>query len=120
MDKEEVQKLADTIGEKVKSGISDCTNAIEALQEEQRKQAEDIKPLQSKNVVSVPGIAEEKANGKEFSFCKAASAIATGNLDDAGYEKEVLDSAKSKHFLKEQMLMAVTLYQKNMLLTLLN
>lgn len=100
MDKEQIKQLGDSLGEKIKDGISDCTKAIDALKEAQEKQAEEINVLKSKNVVSVPGLAEEKEKRKgtaeDFSFCKTAFAIATGNWDNAGFEKEVIDAARTK------------------------
>jgi len=103
MDKQEFEKLGEILSEKVtettkgiQEGVSDCTKAIDAIREEQRRQSEEITTLKSKNAVSVPGLEEEKKNGKDFSFAKACLGIATGDWQGRGFEHEVLTSAKQK------------------------
>jgi HK97 family phage major capsid protein len=100
MTPEEIKQLGDTLSEKatsaVKEGLADCEKAIDAIKAEQQKQAEEVKVLQSKNVVSVPGLEVEKEKGKDFSFSKAIMGMATHDWSQAGFEKEVLDAARTK------------------------
>ena len=93
MDEKAKQELIDAIGKKVDDGLISTNEAVTALKEKNIELQAKVDVLASKNVISLPGVDEEK---EKFSFGKAIYGISTNKWGECGFEKSVLDATREK------------------------
>ncbi len=93
-----VEKLVDSFQAEMEKGVSKNAETLEAIKKEIDAELAAFRDEWKKLTAgaSVPGSGDSKHEGKEFQWSKAMYGVATGQWQDAGHEKEIMDAAREK------------------------